>query len=563
MMNESINIRKANVNDLPFIHELIIESFEAMKEHSCFPVSFWRLSADKLIDNELHINNFNDIYFGSKFVDNCFWVAEKICNRDISIVGCVGLKRENIKDNSIVELVRMSVTRKCRSKGIGTLLVNKLVEYCKERKDVKTIKFTTGNPLSAIFYQKNNFKVSNYRLFYHGIKTLPIIKKKRINIAYYITGHGFGHATRSIEVIRGLLKSNNYNILISTCINENFIRKSLKDCNCNSVIDGEDLISYYFNELDAGAIQVDALNVDCVNSLEKYFINIHSNREFIIKKEIEFLTNNKIEKIISDATSICCYVAKLINIKCVLITNFTWDFIYSNMLYESKKSSNELISRYSDMIKQITTDISTVDLYIQLPGQTPIPKDMKFNKILQGPLLTRLSNKNREELRLNMNIKSTDRLCLLGFGGHNNNIITLKDEFLPDEWICLVLGSTDGLMPSKRFISISFDEYIPDYVLMADVVLGKLGYGFVSECLSHYTPLIYINRNNWAEEKYLEDLLISYKAGISMPLIDFQNGNWKRYLDEGSKLRNIKWNFDKEIDPVNAITNIIDILSIE
>lgn len=564
-MNETINIRKANLNDLPFIHKLIIESFEAMKEHSCFPISFWRSSANKLIDNELHKDNFNDVYFGSIFKDNCFWIAEKITNIDIEIVGCVGLKRENIKDNSIVELVRMSVTSKYRSKGIGTLLINKLFEYCQEKKNIKKIKFTTVNPLSAIFYQKNNFIVSNYRLFYYGIRTIPlpiINNKKRINIAYYITGHGFGHATRSIEIIRGLLKSNNYNIFITTCIDENFIRKTLKDSNCNSIIDGEELITYCNKELCTGALQIDALNVDCINSLEKYYINIHLNKKDIIKKEIEFLTNNKIEKIISDATSLCCYIGKLINIKVVLITNFTWDFIYNNMLYESKNSTNKLISRYSDMIKQITLEISTVDLYIQLPGRTPIPEDIKFNKIVNGPLLTRLSNKNRDELRLSMNIKNTDKLCLFSFGGHNNNLIELKDSYLPDGWICMVLGSKAELMPSKRFISISFDEYIPDFVLMADVVLGKLGYGFVSECLAHYTPLLFINRNDWAEEKYLEDLLNNYNAGIRMPFIDFQSGNWSQYLDKGINLRNNKWNFDDEIHPIYAVKKIIDMFSL-
>lgn len=59
-------------------------------------------------------------------------------------------------------------------------------------------------------------------------------------------------------------------------------------------------------------------------------------------------------------------------------------------------------------------------------------------------------------------------------------------------------------MPSARFRALPQDAYVPDYIHMAHAVLGKLGYGFVSECLTMGTALIYVPRQDWPEERYLE-----------------------------------------------------------
>lgn len=59
-------------------------------------------------------------------------------------------------------------------------------------------------------------------------------------------------------------------------------------------------------------------------------------------------------------------------------------------------------------------------------------------------------------------------------------------------------------MPSARFTAMPLDVYVPDLIPLADAVLGKLGYGFVSECITLGTPLIYVPRQNWPEEPYLE-----------------------------------------------------------
>ena len=66
---------------------------------------------------------------------------------------------------------------------------------------------------------------------------------------------------------------------------------------------------------------------------------------------------------------------------------------------------------------------------------------------------------------------------------------------------------------------------------MCDVYLGKLGYGTVSECMTHSTPIIYVPRSSWAEERYLEVYLQSMNGGVRMTVDDFISGNWLSYLE--------------------------------
>jgi UDP-N-acetylglucosamine:LPS N-acetylglucosamine transferase len=65
-------------------------------------------------------------------------------------------------------------------------------------------------------------------------------------------------------------------------------------------------------------------------------------------------------------------------------------------------------------------------------------------------------------------------------------------------------GAEESDLPSERFRAMPQSSYVPDLIHAADAVLGKLGYGFVSECVTSGTALIYVPRVDWPEEPYLE-----------------------------------------------------------
>ena len=153
------------------------------------------------------------------------------------------------------------------------------------------------------------------------------------------------------------------------------------------------------------------------------------------------------------------------------------------------------------------------------------------SKVLPSPLMAREANADALKLRVDLNLQSS-RVLLLGFGGHSVEW-ELEDHSLPAGWVCLVLGAKPSDMPSSRFIAMDSSSYVPNLIYISDAVLGKLGFGFVSECIINNTPLIYVPRSGWPEESYLEQYITSNSdhSALKMPVADFVNGSWGNYLD--------------------------------
>ncbi|KAJ6434783.1 hypothetical protein OIU84_000090 [Salix udensis] len=135
--------------------------------------------------------------------------------------------------------------------------------------------------------------------------------RKHPVFAYYVTGHGFGHATRVVEVVRNLILAG-HDVHVVTGAPDFvftseiqsprlFIRKVLLDC---------------------GAVQADALTVDRLASLEKYSETAVKPRESILATEIEWLNSIKADLVVSDVVPVACRAAADAGIRSVCVTNF-------------------------------------------------------------------------------------------------------------------------------------------------------------------------------------------------------------------------------------------------
>ena len=71
----------------------------------------------------------------------------------------------------------------------------------------------------------------------------------------------------------------------------------------------------------------------------------------------------------------------------------------------------------------------------------------------------------------------------------------------------------------------------------ADCVLGKIGYGTVSEALVHGTPFVYTRRDYFNEEPFLRKLLERNGLAVEMRRRDFLEGNWKAFISRAATLQ--------------------------
>ncbi|AQK66868.1 L-arabinokinase [Zea mays] len=142
--------------------------------------------------------------------------------------------------------------------------------------------------------------------------------------AFYLTGHGFGHATRAIEVVRHLI-ADGHEVHVATAVPEFVFTAEVRSprLRIRRVI------------LDCGAVQADALTVDPLATLDKYREAAVLPREFILRAEAEWLSSIKADLVVSDVVPIVCKVASDLGVRSVCIGNFSWDFIYAEYIMEA------------------------------------------------------------------------------------------------------------------------------------------------------------------------------------------------------------------------------------
>lgn len=195
--------------------------------------------------------------------------------------------------------------------------------------------------------------------------------------------------------------------------------------------------------------------MNALETLQKYLDTVHNKREELLNIEVEFFKSRDIDLIIVDATPLAAKAGKIAGIKVLLLTNFTWDFIYQELLLElraTKKTdesnivesmiatemTDEKFEQFNSMINQCTSDYNNADCYAQLPGH-PHPNNFNDYKLIETSLIARTFKKSKQDIRNEYELLEEKRILLICFGGHQTEW-NLKDEFLPKDWICLVLG---------------------------------------------------------------------------------------------------------------------------
>ncbi|XP_011077667.1 L-arabinokinase [Sesamum indicum] len=341
------------------------------------------------------------------------------------------------------------------------------------------------------------------------------MEKKPLVFAYYVTGHGFGHATRVLEVVRNLILAG-HEVHVVTGVPDYIFTTEIKSARLfiRKVL------------LDCGAVQADALTVDRLASLEKYVQTAVVPRDSILATEVEWLKSINANLVASDAVPIACRAAADAGIRAVCVTNFSWDFIYAEYVMVAGRQSHSIIW-------QIAEDYSHCDFLIRLPGYCPMPA---FSDVVDAPLVVRKLHKSRAEVRKELGIEEDAKVLIYNFGGQPAGW-KLEKEYLPDGWICLVCGASDEQELPENFVKLPKDVYTPDLIAASDCMLGKIGYGTASEALAYKVPLIFVRRDYFNEEPFVRNMLEYCQCGVEIIRRDLLSGRWAPYIQRAITLK--------------------------
>lgn len=294
-------------------------------------------------------------------------------------------------------------------------------------------------------------------------------------IVFYISDHGFGHASRNIPIIRYILEANNdIRVIVKTGKAQGgFIRDLVGN------FDGR--VNYYFDSMDVGLIlKKNSLDIDKDKLTEKVEVYISSFKEKI-SKENEFLHYYNVDLIISDIVPWIFKSAKQLNIPSILISNFTWVEIYKEHL--SKEICNEYIQCYKLADKALFYELYMEEMKSYISNYEEVSlcsrdfdleKADKIKKSFKRPIAYLSVGRSVDlQKEIDVNDLNYDFIVTDGIKLKGHNVYYLDK----------------GISNTQ------------DYLLASDFVITKAGWGTVSEALLGRKKIALLSRDNVAEDR--------------------------------------------------------------
>jgi UDP:flavonoid glycosyltransferase YjiC (YdhE family) len=333
------------------------------------------------------------------------------------------------------------------------------------------------------------------------------------SILYYITGHGYGHAVRSNQVIGHLQKiAPTLKIYVRTTAPEWLIQ--------GRIIPSRQTI-------DIGIVQKDSLDMDLKATLQACR-SLHHNISIVIEREVNFVREHQVRLIVGDIPPFCFEIAARAAIASIAIGNFTWSEIYRAYT----KNYPGFISLIEEMEKFYRK--ATLALTLPYPCGTDV-----FPRQQPIPWIARGSSLSRDQARIAFGLPPSAILVLLSFGGLGLKRIAWRKLTKLSGFFFVTTGDIEQEIDNVRFLPEAQRKY-EDLVRAVDVVVTKPGYGIVADVISHRVPALYTDRGDFSEYPYLVRALKDCATAEFIPQEELLSGNIGSYLD---RLLNKKQNW--------------------
>jgi hypothetical protein len=315
-------------------------------------------------------------------------------------------------------------------------------------------------------------------------------------VVFYISGHGFGHASRSIEVINALIdREAAGRVIVRSQVAPWLFERTARP--------GVELSPV---ETDTGVVQIDSLRLDAAATIARAtdFMRTFDAR---VRAEVDFLRSAGARAVIADLPPLGIAAARAAGLPAIAYGNFTWDWIYDNY-----RGGRELAERLGEIYSDTT-------LALRLPMWGGFET---MREVRDLPFVARHARRDPEDTRRALGLPLDERVVLVSFGGYG------------------VHGATRPHAPGYRVLwPGDIDEAgmydrgyrYEDLVKASDVVITKPGYGIISECIANDTAMLYTSRGDFREYPVLVEAMANYLRCRFIDHEDLFAGNWTPHLD--------------------------------
>jgi hypothetical protein len=346
-------------------------------------------------------------------------------------------------------------------------------------------------------------------------------------IACYISGHGFGHAARDVELLNALGRQHpDVPVAVRTSA-----PRWLFDLTLTRPVDWQP------RECDTGVVQIDSLELDARATVERA-VAFHDRLDDLAREEAGWLTSLGARLVVGDIPPLACAAAHAAGLPSIALGNFTWDWIYDGYR-DVSPAVGPLVTRLQDAY-------GTAQLALRLPmhgGFAP------FHTIRDLPLIARRSARDADATRKQLGLPSDTRLVLLSFGGYGlagmdlASIASLQGyTVVTTADVTTSRRADDATGPGPAAAApnvVVLDEQslygaglrYEDLVAAVDVVMTKPGYGIISECVANHTALVYTSRGHFVEYDVLVHEMPRWLRTAFISNEDLLAGRWQDALD--------------------------------
>ncbi|MBT8342036.1 MAG: YchJ family protein [Desulfatitalea sp.] len=331
-----------------------------------------------------------------------------------------------------------------------------------------------------------------------------------MHIAYFITDHGFGHASRSAAIMAALARQvGDIRFELFTTSPQWIFSDSL----------GGDF-GYHEIRNDVGMVQRSPIEVD-LDATVQALNRLMPFDPGTVSSLVEQVQKSGCRLIVCDISALGIVVAQGAGLPSVLIENFTWDFIYASCLEQASG-----LEMFADYLKHI---YAQADLHIQCE---PICRPAAGASVVSP--VSRSPRTPAARIRRALNIADNRKMVLVSMGGIPDqfHFLTHTSKDLPAH---LVVPSANGLRSNHPHITLLPTHsrfYHPDLLAAADLLIGKAGYSTIAEAYQAGVPFGYIPRCESAESPALERFITTHLPSRSISADVYNQGQWLAMLPE-------------------------------
>jgi hypothetical protein len=343
-------------------------------------------------------------------------------------------------------------------------------------------------------------------------------------IVFYVSGHGFGHTSRTIEVIHAVLRARpEAHIVVKTSAPHRLFTRTLRLRSGQAQEGGCELVEL---QCDAGMVQIDSLTIDTTESIRRA-VEFQTRVPSLVAAEAAYLRDSGARAVVADIPPLAIAAADAAGIPSVAIANFTWDWIYEGYRDEAA----------AELVRAIRRLYSKTTVALRLPmaggfkGLEPVTRDI--------PFVARHSSRTQDDVRRALGLPPRAEgkpLVMMSFGGYGiAGLHTAALANLHDYTIATTDLSSD---PDPGLLYISEQQVhddglrYEDLVRGADVVVTKPGYGIISEAIANDTALLYTSRGHFVEYDVLVKEMPRYLRSQYIEQKQLLNGDWSAALRE-------------------------------